>query len=75
MRLCSIHSVKSRPKRRNTCRVMGLSIRDSSLNTTLVWRIETAFGRGLPLSRDIKFDRIIPTPGLIAPRHRYSMGG
>src|ERR1700679_4228733 len=26
------------------------------------------------LSRDMRFDREIPTPGLIALRHRYSMG-
>jgi hypothetical protein len=26
------------------------------------------------LSRDMTFDREIPTPGLIAPQHRYSMG-
>ena len=26
------------------------------------------------VSRDMTFDREIPTPGLIAPQHRYSMG-
>src|SRR5271157_3049074 len=30
--------------------------------------------RDHPLSRDMTFDREIPTPGLIAPQHRYSMG-
>ena len=43
---------------------------------------ETDNGEGLvidragttPLSRDMEFDREIPTPGMIAPQHRYIMG-
>src|SRR5437016_1283350 len=31
-------------------------------------------GEGLPVSPDMRFDREIPTPGLIAPRHWYSNG-
>jgi hypothetical protein len=40
----------------------------------LMERVAEGRVRGRLVSRDIKFDREIPTPSLIASSHRYSMG-